>query len=648
MREFWIDRGGTFTDCIGYDADSGEVRVAKVLSSDDAPLIGIRRLLGLAQDAPLPACELRLGTTLATNALLERKGVSTGLCITRGFGDLLAIGDQSRPDLFALAIDKPQPLCTAVAEVKARALPGGATLAGVDASEIRSALEPLRSSALSSLAVVIMHDHAEGQLERAIGELAREAGFEHVSLSHALSREAGLLARAETTVLDAYLTPLLHSYLDALAEKLPGSTLRLMQSSGGLTSSAGFRGPNAILSGPAGGVVACAKIANASGFSRVIGFDMGGTSTDVSRFDGEYELTYERQIAGLRVRAPSLAVHTVAAGGGSLCRFDGAKLTVGPESASAVPGPLCYGRAEARELAITDLNLLLGRVVTDTFPFELDVERPRRALRELTHSVATAGYEREAEALAEGFLEIANQHMAEAIREISVAKGYDVRDYALSVFGGAGGQHACGVARRLGIKTTLFHPLAGVLSAYGIGLADVSWHGARELRDFRIGHADETLIEQAFATLETEGRRELEGSLPRGADLTVQRRIDLRYQGTETRLTLPAAPLEELERLFTERHARELGHSRPGHVIELVAARVELTAERKAPEQAGTSGAVTKSRAPTRLWHDGRWLDGVPVLERGNLAAGVTITGPALIADPTGTIVVEPGFEVQN
>jgi 5-oxoprolinase (ATP-hydrolysing) len=650
MSEFWIDRGGTFTDCIGYDAESDELRVVKVLSSDDAPLVGIRLLLSLPEGAPVPPCDLRLGTTLATNALLERKGVRSALIITRGFADLLLIGDQTRPDLFALDIHKPPPLCERVIETSARAAPGGAVQSALDVDALARALAELRAEGVASVAAVVMHDHAEGVLESAIGELARAAGFQDVTLSHELSREAGFLARAETAVLDAYLTPLLRSYLRSLSAKLPGVALQLMQSSGGLTSAENFRGPHAVLSGPAGGVVACAHLARQSGHPRVIGFDMGGTSTDVSRFSGEYDLAYERMVAGLRVRAPSLAVHTVAAGGGSLCRFDGSKLSVGPESAGAAPGPLCYGRPEADELTVTDLNLVLGRIVSDTFPFALDAERPRSALAKLAAAVAAAGHERAPEAIAEGFLAIADQHMAEAIREVSVARGYDVRDYALAVFGGAGGQHACGVARRLGISTILFHPLAGVLSAYGIGLADVTWHGARELRELTLDGEEGETLRAVFDALEAEGRSELCGTLPEGATIRVERRIDLRYAGTETHLTFAAAPFAELRRAFHERHARELGHLRPDHPIELVAARLELVAARRPFRSAGIGNGAARagrSRSPARLWHDGRWLDDVPVLERSALLAGAAVAGPALIADPTGTIVVEPGYEVR-
>ncbi|HEV8244826.1 MAG TPA: hydantoinase B/oxoprolinase family protein, partial [Polyangiaceae bacterium] len=421
-----------------------------------------------------------------------------------------------------------------------------------------------------------------------------------------------------------------------------------MQSSGGLTDAAGFRGPNAILSGPAGGVVACAEIAARSFIARVIGFDMGGTSTDVCRFDGDFELSYERSVAGQRVRAPSLAVHSVAAGGGSICRFDGYKLTVGPDSAGAMPGPLCYGRAEARELSVTDLNLALGRVLASSFPFPLDSERPRRALQALSDELRSKGHELHPEALAEGFLEIADQHMAEAIREISVAKGYDVRDYALVVFGGAGGQHACSIARRLGIKTILFHPLAGVLSAYGIGLSEVTYHGEREVRGLLLEGGQPGVVEPLFEELEKLGKHELARELASGAKLDWIRRVDLRYRGTETRITLRWAPFPSLAREFEQRHAGEFGHRRPGHPIELVAARVTLVARRSATHrneyQSASALPVHAERA--RFWYAGRWLEDVPIRDRGTLGSA-PLAGPALILESTGTIVLEPGFEVR-
>ncbi len=379
----WIDRGGTFTDCVGRDPNTGLLRAVKLLSSDRAPLLGIRRLLGLGDEAALPPCRVRMGTTLATNALLERRGAACGLAISRGFGDLLAIGDQTRPELFALAIAPRPQLQQAVLEVDARLAADGAVLLRPEPAGLRAELRALRATGLRSLAVAVLHAHRDGALERGIGEAALAAGFEHVTLSHEVAGAQGFLARVETAVVDAYLTPLLRDYVALLTSELPGSLLQIMQSSGDLTPARRFRGRDAVLSGPAGGVVACAALARELGLTQVIGFDMGGTSTDVSHFDGEYERAFETEVAGVRMRAPMMRIHTVAAGGGSICRVEAGRLTVGPESAGADPGPLCYGREAATALTITDVNLALGRLSGARFPFALAPGRVTAALERL-------------------------------------------------------------------------------------------------------------------------------------------------------------------------------------------------------------------------------------------------------------------------
>ena len=490
--QFWIDRGGTFTDCMGLDPRDETVRVAKVLSSDRAPLIGIRRLIGLAESDPIPPCDVRMGTTVATNALLERKGAPVGLIITRGFRDLLAIGTQARPDIFALDIHQPEVLYRRVLEVDARLDAQGHVLSRPDPDQLRHDLEGLKANGIESLAVVVIHAYAHPELEDEIAAAARAVGFAHVSTSSEVAKEMGMVGRGDTTSVDAYLTPLIHAYVETLLAELPGSTLQIMQSSGDLTDAKTFSGRNAILSGPAGGVVAYARVATAAGFERAIGFDMGGTSTDVSRYDGRFERTYETEVAGVRLRAPMMAIHTVAAGGGSLCRFDGYRLTVGPESASAVPGPLCYGHPDAHELALTDINLFLGHLRPDRFPFPMTVDRVEASLADIQRRMADVGQSRSLEAIAEGFLEVANASMADAIRQVSVAQGVDVRDYALVVFGGAGGQHAAALARRLGMTTAIVHPYSGVLSAYGMGLADVGWHESADAGRVDLATADIT------------------------------------------------------------------------------------------------------------------------------------------------------------
>lgn len=646
--EFWIDRGGTFTDCIGREPQTGRLHVAKVLSSDRAPLIAIREILELTDDAPIPPCDVRMGTTVATNALLERKGAPLALVITRGFRDLLEIGTQARPDLFALDIRKPELLYREVLEVDARCDASGRVLARPALVQVRRELAELRSRGLASVAIVCLHAYANPELELELGAVATEVGFTHVALSHEVVQELGLLGRGDTATIDAYLTPLLRDYLDTLKAELPGSTLRIMQSSGGLTDAARFRGPHAILSGPAGGVVGFARVAEGAGFPRAIGFDMGGTSTDVSRYDGQLDRVYEKEVAGVRVRAPMMNIHTVAAGGGSVCCFDGYRMTVGPDSTGARPGPLCYGHPDGRELALTDINLVLGRLQADRFPFPLDRDRPLRALEEIAQRL---GDGRSAEEVGQGFFEIANIGMAEAIRQVSVAQGYDVRDYALVVFGGAGGQHACALARTLGVTTLLVHSLGGVLSAYGMGLADVSWHG--EFDAGRVPLTDPALasLEERFTALEKVGRDALEAEgIPRTSSLCI-RRLELRYRGTEALVPLELTDAASLRAQFEATYEARFGYSRPEAVVEVVQARVEVLGRARPPVLPSRPPAETheapEPNRTARLWHDGRWLPAVPVYHREALAPGQSLQGPALVLDATGTFVLEPDFRLQ-
>jgi 5-oxoprolinase (ATP-hydrolysing) len=650
--EFWIDRGGTFTDCLGKDPRSGKIHVAKVLSSDRAPLVGIRKILGLSEREAIAPCDVRIGTTLATNALLERKGAPSALVITRGFRDLLEIGTQARPQLFDLRIEKPEKLYRTVLEVDSRADPMGNVLFRSDPEQVLGELGQIRESGVTSAAIVVIHAYVAPELERELGALAARAGFEHVALSHEVANELGMLARGDTAMLDAYVTPLLREYVRMLAAELPGSNLSFMQSSGGLTDASRFRGPAAILSGPAGGIIASARVAEASGITQVIGFDMGGTSTDVSRFDGEYERNYETEVAQVRVRAPMLAIHTVAAGGGSLCRFDGRRMTVGPESAGADPGPLCYGNPRSDGLTLTDLNLLLGRLLPEHFPIVLDHDRPREALERVTGELRASGMPRRAEEVAEGFLRIADQNMAEAIRRVSVARGYDVRNYAIVVFGGAGGQHACAVARLLGVRRLLFHPLAGVLSALGIGLADSLWHGAADAGRSALSDAVLSGLEPVMRRLIEEGRAVLEAEGFDAARIATSVRVDLRYAGTETSLSLPLLPAAELLVAFEARHSQVFGYSRPGHVLEVVEVRVEAVGKRRALDAASepTPDGVAGEPLPVRhaaLWLDGRLEERVPVFERAALRAGQRLSGPALIVETTSTIVLESEFELE-
>ncbi len=643
--QFWIDRGGTFTDCIGRDPDTGELHVAKLLSTDRAPLIGIRELLGLNDSDPIPPSEVRMGTTIATNALLERKGTPCALAITRGFRDLLAIGNQVRPEIFDIEIRKPELLYRRVLEVAARSDAAGRTLERPDADALREKLRAIRDEGIDSLAVVLLHAYRAHDLEREIGAVARDVGFDHVSLSHEVAAEIGMVGRGDTTVVDAYLTPLIRDYVASLLEELPGTSLRLMQSSGGLTDAARFRGRNSVLSGPAAGVVACAHLASEALLPGAIGFDMGGTSTDVSRCDGEYERVYETEVAGVRLRAPMMAIHTVAAGGGSICRYRGQRLTVGPDSAGADPGPLCYSRDSATELTVTDVNLFLGRVVPDRFPFPLDEHRANAAIESVATEVG-----KPAEQIAAGFFAIANHNMAEAIRQVTIARGRDVRDYALVVFGGAGGQHACAIARQLGIHTLLFHQFGGVLSAYGMGLADVSWHGEADAGRILID-SDISSLAARYAELAARGRSVLRSDGFPDAKISVTRRIDLRYRGTDTPLTLALHEHEDLRADFEAAHERLFGYVRPDHPIEAVAVRVEVVGSDAL--RLGTPGLeAPKPRRPpapvraTRLWVGDRF-DDVPLYRREDLVPGVRIAGPAVILEATATIVVDPGFRLE-
>ncbi|MGO1562654.1 MAG: hydantoinase/oxoprolinase family protein, partial [Actinomycetaceae bacterium] len=483
--QFWIDRGGTFTDLVARRPD-GTLVTHKLLSENpgryrDAAVAGIRELLGLAPGAPVPPGTIdvvRMGTTVATNALLERRGEPTALVVTDGFGDALRIGYQERPRIFARHIELPSMLYERVVEVRERVAADGEVLLPLDLDHLRPALARAREDGIDSVAVVLMHSSLHPAHERAIGELAAELGFAQVSLSSEVSPLMKLVSRGDTAVVDAYLSPILGRYVDQVATELAGVPLLFMQSSGGLTDAGSFRGKDAILSGPAGGIVGMARTSEAVGLTRVVGFDMGGTSTDVSHYAGTFERTSATQIAGVRLRAPMLDIETVAAGGGSILHLEGERYVVGPDSAGADPGPACYRRGGP--LTVTDANVMLGRIRPESFPhvfgpdgdMPLDVDVVRSSFARLADEIREAtGDDRTPEQVAEGFLAIAVANMAGAIKKVSIARGHDVTGYALTTFGGAGGQHACAVADALGIRTVLVPPMAGVLSALGMGLA---------------------------------------------------------------------------------------------------------------------------------------------------------------------------------
>jgi 5-oxoprolinase (ATP-hydrolysing) len=673
--QFWIDRGGTFTDCLGV-SPTGEFHATKVLSSDAAPVEAIRQVLAAAGEATSTdalECRVKLGTTVSTNALLERRGVPTALLTNDGLSGVFDIGTQERPELFELEIERTPRLQRWRLEAPGRRDAEGRVLEEIDLEAARVALVEAREEGAESVAIVWMHAYAHPEDELRLAEVARGVGFGHVACSHAMAREIGFLSRGETAIADAYLTPRLRGHAEALRRALPRAELRFMQSSGGLTDAERFRGPNALLSGPAGGVLGARWVALQAGHTRAIGFDMGGTSTDVSLISGNaLERAFESEVGGVRVKAPMLRIHTVAAGGGSLCRFDGIRLTVGPESAGSDPGPLCYGlrdaggRAAARILTVTDVNLALGRVATDRFPFELRLAPVLQALDENVESLARAGFERTREEVAAGYFEIANAGMAQAIIEVSVERGTDPRDHVLVGFGGAGGQHVCAIAERLGIQKILLHPYAGLLSAYGIGIASVSWDGQRDGlgRELSAAGTLPASIEEEWSALEEEGIRTLAKELGEASRLEIERSLDLGYSGTDTALTvvLPepgdSAQAADWRFAFEAAHRERFGYARSERTIDIKTLRVRISEsddETRGParidaEQTGEEG-VSAEAPPLILRRDRAWFPEVgrveaPVYEREALRAGHRIVGPALILEATGTVVLDPGFEL--
>jgi len=594
---------------------------------------------------------------VATNALLERRGVPTVLVTNRGFGDLFEIGTQERPELFALRIEKRALIHAHVVEVAGRVGPGAEEIEPLETVTAGAAMQRAQHEGAESVAIVLLHATRAPRLEDELADLARQLGFAFVSTSHDAADEIGFLARGETTLVDAYLTPLLQRHVTRLREWLPGSSLRFMQSSGGLAESQRFRGSHALLSGPAGGVVGAARVAAHEGFARAIGFDMGGTSTDVSLVErGEVARRFESMVGGVRIKAPMLAIHTIAAGGGSICQFDGFRFSVGPESAGADPGPLCYGlrdtagRVKASKLTLTDVNYFLGRIQPDHFPFSLDPLPGAQKLEALRAQLATTGQQLSLEQIAAGFVEVANKSMAQAIERVSVARGVDPRTCALVGFGGAAGQHVTAVARELGIRTILLHPLAGVLSAYGIGLADATWDDVAEMgcvtlpEDFEqlpeaVATRSEQLRAQGVAVLEREGfEREA---------VRVETELDLRYAGTETALTVPEPRDGGYRTAFEALHRAHFGYLRPGRRIEIVALRVRARVPAKPPASLGTARRNIAACRPRRfecVWFPGIGRVETPIFEREELAPGQVLEGPALLLDPVGTVLLDPGF----
>ena len=657
--QFWIDRGGTFTDVVARNP-SGGFSTVKMLSENperyrDAAVAGIRSALGLALDAPLPAesvDQIKMGTTVATNALLERKGARTLLVLDSGFADLLAIGHQARPRLFDLDIEKALPLYDAVEEVGGRVGADGMLLTLLDENVVRAMFVARRAQGYQSCAIALAHAWKYPATELAVAELAREAGFPQVSASHQASALMGLVSRASTSVLDAYLSPILRGYVDQVAGEIEGSRLYFMQSSGGLTDAALFQGKDAILSGPAGGVVGAARTASAAGFDRIIGFDMGGTSTDVALYAGAFERTSDAEVAGIEVRVPMMAINTVAAGGGSILHFDGSRFRVGPDSAGANPGPACYRRGGP--LTVTDANVLLGKLNPKHFPaifgptgdLPLDRETVTRQFAELAEDVSLGtGHPHTPEQVAEGFLRIAVANMAAAIKQVSLEKGHDAAQFALVCFGGAGGQHACLVADELGMGTVLIHPFAGVLSAYGMGLADQSAIRQQAVEQ-ALGSPALAAADAAISKLSINALADLQGGSDTDAPVTVQASAALRYTGTDTALPVPVMGEEAMREAFHVAHRQRFGFATPNREIVLESVTVEATR----PGEPVTSaiyqnrfGAALAAVETLTLWSGGAHHQ-APVYDRDDLRLGDLIDGPAIVRETTSTTVIEPGW----
>lgn len=659
--QFWIDRGGTFTDIVARRPD-GTLVTHKLLSENpeqyrDAAIAGIRRLLGVAADAPIPVERIgavKMGTTVATNALLERKGEPTVLVVTRGFRDALRIGYQNRPRLFDRRIVLPELLYARVIEADERIGAQGEVVQPLDEARLRAELAAAFAAGLRAVAIVLMHGYRHGAHETRAAQIAAEVGFAQISVSHRVSPLMKYVARGDTTVVDAYLSPILRRYVAQVAGEMPATRLLFMQSNGGLTDAHRFQGKDAILSGPAGGIVGMARASAQAGFDRVIGFDMGGTSTDVSHYAGEYEREFETVVAGVRMRVPMMSIHTVAAGGGSVLHFDGSRLRVGPDSAGANPGPASYRRGGP--LTVTDANVMLGRVQPDHFPrvFGPGADQPldratvEQRFAALAHEISAAtGRPHTPEQVAAGFLDIAVGNMAEAIKRISVQRGHDVTRYTLTVFGGAGGQHACAVADQLAMTRVFAHPLAGVLSAYGMGLADQT--AMREATVERPLSEAAPLLEPQLDALAAPA---VDALLAQGVArdrIRGARRVHLKYEGTDSALIVPFGSADELQQRFEAAYRQRFSF--------LMRER-RLIVEALSVEAMGGDGSETKPSAlppragrlapaaTVRCWFDGGWRD-TPLYARADTRPGDRIDGPAIVAEANATTVVDPGWQAE-
>jgi 5-oxoprolinase (ATP-hydrolysing) len=663
--QFWIDRGGTFTDVVARKPD-GQLIAHKLLSLDtkhyaDAAMHGIRTILGIEPEATLPTEEIesiKMGTTVGTNALLERKGEATALVITEGYKDALRIAYQNRPDIFALNIELPDLLYDEVIEIKERYSAAGEELVTLDTKSARNELEKIYSSGIRSIAIVLMHAYRYPEHELQLREIAEGIGFTQISLSHEVSPLMKLISSGETTVVDAYLSPVLRRYIDMIASTLEAggdnTKLIFMQSNGGMVDAMQFRGRDCILSGPAGGIVGAVETSRTAGFEKVVTFDMGGTSTDVAHYSGEYERSFETEIAGVHLRSPMLYIHTVAAGGGSILHFDAGRFRVGPDSAGSEPGPACYRKDGP--LTITDCNLMLGKIDPQHFPhvfghgadMPLDADIVKEKFSALAEEVSVfTGEQHSAEQVAEGFLKIAIENMANAIKKISIQRGYDTKDYVLCCFGGAGAQHACGVADALGIKKILIHPFAGVLSAYGMGLADqriMKEHAVEK----KLGRELIAEIRDIAAELEESGRKEMRMQGVSEEEITALHKVHVKYMDAGTSIIADLENEEEIRESFENGHK-----NRFGFIIE----NKELVIEAVSTEIIGAGEEMhrfimaqdprnrTRKLPDTTIYTCGDFHK-TPVYRREAIA-GTKVNGPAIIVEANTTVVIEPGWQAE-
>ncbi|MBT5766154.1 MAG: 5-oxoprolinase, partial [Kordiimonadaceae bacterium] len=651
--QFWIDRGGTFTDVVARDPNA-QVASLKLLSEntaqyDDAAVEAIKRLTGTDADQqidPNNIESIKMGTTVATNALLERKGDPTLLLITKGFKDALRIGYQARPRLFDLNVELPEQLYEQVIEVDERIGPDGDIITPLNLENIRKDLETALRNGITSIAIVTMHGYRYPNHENKLADLAEEIGFKQISTSHKTSPLMKLVGRGDTTVVDAYLSPILKRYIEKIEDKVGNIPLYFMQSNGGLANSKHFHGKDAILSGPAGGIVGAVRTASHSGYDKIIGFDMGGTSTDVSHYNGEYERAYETVVAGVRMRTPMMNIHTVAAGGGSILHYDDQRFRVGPDSAGAYPGPACY--RNDGPLTVTDCNLLLGFILSEYFPKSfgensdqgVDIDIVKAKFNEFKSAT-----DNNIEEVADGFLNIAIENMAAAIKKISTEKGYDVRDYTLVSFGGAGGQHACKIADTLGIKRIFLHRFAGVLSAFGMGLADLRTI-KEETIEKRLSDESEKIIEETATRLTRETKAKLIDQNVK--EINFSSKAHIKYNGSDSTIEVDIASTQSMKAQFENLHKKQFGFISPDK--ELIIEKLTIEAFGGASdvklEKQNPDGKLSIER--TKVYSKGEWLE-ASVIHRNEIGTRLKeITGPAIIREDHGTNYLELGWKAHN